>query len=193
MIERAPQGRAAQLLHRNEPRGPLMRRGAGGGGVTRGHRLLTGTSCPLPAERGAAARRGGCPRGCSFCRSFQKQFIGAGCWRPLPGRQPPAPPSHPRVTHELCGTNLLGVGGWPPGKPCSPRGKYSSCLSGGGRAPCCAAALSPVLTALGRKGLVPPFDTGAESRSEGFHAAGTGWAWHFSPAEPGPPPHQPSG
>lgn len=58
--------------------------------MTRGHRRLAGTSCPLPAARGAAARRGSLPIGAPVLWLFPEAVNPPWVPAPSPGRRPPA-------------------------------------------------------------------------------------------------------
>lgn len=126
MMERAPRGRAARRsLRRNEPRGPLMRRG---GWRRRGDARTWSARGDILPPAGRARRRVSCPSPAPL---------------PLfPEAVNPLWQTAPRVTHEFRGTNLLGVGCLVLEKPAPLREKYSSCLRQAG------AGLLAVLSAL---------------------------------------------
>lgn len=102
----------------------------------RGHGRLAGTSCPLPAARGAAAPRGLPTRllvGLVFPEAVNPRWVPA----PLAWQAG-------RVSRMSAGAQIYSEWGSGPGKPCSPRGKTQLLLaSGWGRAPCCAISTSP--------------------------------------------------
>lgn len=155
MMERAPRGRAARrALRRNEPRGPLMRRG---GWRRRG-------DARTPAARGDILPPAGRARGCGAPR--EPAHRGAGpvalsrsSYSAL-GASPLAWQTAPRVTHEVRGTDLSGAGCLALEQAAPPREKSSSRLSQAGAGLLAGlSALIPALSTAERKALLSPLDT----------------------------------
>lgn len=127
-MKETPQGRAARLLRRNEPRGPLTRRAGWrrrGDARTRAARGRILPPAGRAGRRVAAEAAPGGPLGLSG--SFQKPLLRAG--RPLSSRQPPGSRmnSAAQIYYEW--------GVWSP-KSLLPRGKTRLPLATGwGRAP----------------------------------------------------------